>query len=115
MCLAEIGAVGMQFLYVIIASVLSAAAGGFVGGMTVAYWFGSWRATVDANLKDQRADIAKMENRLSKGDDWLANIPALKAEMTALASELRLLRETLSEVVPRRECEARHGRLGAER
>ena len=56
--------------------------------------------------------IGRVEGRLSRGDDLLANLPALQSEMHALMGVMKETRQALATVVTHYECELRHGKEG---
>lgn len=83
---------------------VSAFAGGTVGAFVWGMIAGKWRQKVDHNADD----IAEIKARLAKGDDSLADLPALKSEIHALTDEMRETRKALAQLVTRRECDLRH-------
>ena len=86
-------------------SVVSAIAGGFVGGWTVAFRLGRWRGQVEDRL-------AATEKRLESGDPHVGKVPVLEAKLDTVIEELRTIKGEMrgdrKEFVSRIECERTH-------
>jgi len=86
-------------------SALSALAGGFIGGWTVAYRLGSWRQRVEDRL-------SHAERRLEKGDKPIERMPVLAARIDVLIEEVKgikaELRQERSLFVTKELCDRRH-------
>ena len=87
-------------------SVVSAVAGGFMGGWVVAFRMGRWRQRVEDHLEN-------IERRLASGDRTLYNVPIIDTRLEALVEELKALRterrEDVRRFVTHEECDRRHG------
>lgn len=92
--------------YEALVSVISAVAGGFMGGWVVAFRMGRWRQRVEDHLEN-------IERRLASGDRTLYNVPIIDTRLEALVQELKALREERREDIRRfvthEECDRRHG------
>ena len=95
----------MSWLQAVV-SVVSALAGGFVGGWVVAFRLGQWRQMVESRLDG-------VDARLAGDDRHVEAVPVIEARLGVVLDELRALRrearEDRSSFVTRRECDTRHG------
>jgi len=86
-------------------SVVSAIAGGFIGGWTVAFRLGRWRQRVEDRLE-------MIDDRLANGDPHVDAVPVIQARLNVLLEELRALRSEMRAdmrlLVTREECNRRH-------
>mgnify|MGYP001126006950 CR=1 FL=1 len=84
---------------------VSAVAGGFIGGWTVAWRTGRWQQRVEDRL-------SACEARLEKGDAPIGAIPVLGARLDAMVEELKGIKSELraerAMFVTRAECDKRH-------
>ena len=94
----------MSWLQAIV-TVLSAVAGGFVGGCVVAFRIGRWRQRIEDR-------IAVAEERLAEGDDLVEQVPILVTRLDLLIKTVDEVKQTIRDVygnvVTRRECNSRH-------
>ena len=92
----------------ILVSLGAGGVGGLLSAIAVAVRIGAWRGRIDTLLAEHERRLSTVDKRLARGDEDLAEIHALRAQMAALSDEIRALRAALSRLVTREECQARH-------
>lgn len=113
--LAEIATPDHVRTWWMVASLLSAVAGGVVGGVTGAFamgWrMGSWRQATDDRIAALDEKVNQHQVRLERGNTTIDQVPVLRNEMKHLCAQLDQANKTFGQFVTRRECALRHGEV----
>ncbi|NLG64569.1 MAG: hypothetical protein GX537_03075 [Actinobacteria bacterium] len=87
-------------------SIISALAGGFIGGWVVAFRLGRTLQAIESRLE-------VCEQRLERGDKPVGDVPVLRTRLETVIEELRDIKRELREdrktFVSHGECDRRHG------
>lgn len=85
----------------------SALAGGFIGGLVVAFRIGSWRQSMEDR-------VTVVERRLESGDPHVGKVPLLDERTRTILEEIREIKAALRDMrdayVSHEECDRTHGR-----